>query len=136
MNNLIEKYLDGKHSVTIKDKYERKVYYQDGSGYWMEREYNDDGQETYYRTSNGNWYKKEYDECGRQTYFVNSDGDWGKSEYDSNGAEVFYENSFGLGGFDRRPKSMVPEEIVAQLKSLDQKQVIELIHLVIEQCHN
>jgi hypothetical protein len=136
MNKLIEKYLDNKHSVTIKDKSERTIYYQDGSGYWMEREYNNDGLETHYRTSNGNWYKKEYNECGQQTYFVNSDGDWGKSEYDSNGAEVFYENSFGLGGFDNRPKQMVPEEIVAQLKSLDQKQVIELIHLVIEQCHN
>lgn len=131
---MIEKYINGKHSVTIKDENENVVYYQDGLGYWLEKEYNNDGLETHYRTSNGTWYKKEYDECGRQTYFVNSLGDWAKSEYDSNGVEVFYENSFGIGGFDKRSKPV--DDIVDQLKKLDEKQVVDVIAKLIEQLHN
>jgi hypothetical protein len=110
------------------------VYYQDGNGYWMEAEYNSDGEQTHYRTSAGTWYKKEYDECGRQIYFVNSAGDWYKSEYDSNGVEVFYENSFGIGCFDKRSKPV--DDIVDQLKKLDEKQVVDVIAKLIEQLHN
>jgi hypothetical protein len=135
MNKLIEKYLDNKYSVTIKDKNQQVVFFEDADGKWFENEYNSDGQTLRYRNSDGGWIKREYNEFGRQISFADSSGTWSKSEFDSNGVEVFYENSYG-DCFDRRPKPMVPEEIVAQLKSLDQKQVIELIHLVIEQCHN
>ena len=135
MDKLIEKYLDGKHSVTIKDENQQVVFFEDADGKWFENEYNSDGQTLSYRNSDGGWIKREYNEFGRQISFADSSGTWSKSEFDSNGVEVFYKNSYG-DGFDKRSKQMVPEEIVAQLKSLDQKQVIELIHLVIEQCHN
>jgi hypothetical protein len=131
---MIEKYINENHSVTIKDRNGNVVYYQDGSGYWIEAEYNKFGLQTHYRNSDGTWYKKEYDECGRQTYFINSEGDWAKSEYDSNGDEVFYENSFGMGGFDKRSKPV--DDIVDQLKELDKKQVVDVIAKLIEQLHN
>jgi hypothetical protein len=134
MKKIIEKYIDENYSMEVKDRNGNVVYYQDGGGFWSEVEYNKFGLQTHYKNSDGVWHKKEYDECGRQTYYINDSGEWSKSEYDSNGDKVFYENSFGMDGFDKRSKPV--DDIVDQLKSLDQKQVIELIHLVIEQCHN
>ena len=134
MKKRITKYIDENHSITVKDRNDNVVYYQDGDGYWLESEYNKFGLQTCYRNSKGTWYKKEYDECGRQTYFINSVGDWAKSEYDSNGDKVFYENSYGTGGFDKRSKPV--DDIVDQLKELDKKQVVDVIAKLIEQLHN
>jgi hypothetical protein len=131
---MIEKYINGNHSITVKDRNENVVYYQNCDGWWMENEYNKFGLQTHYRNSDGTWHKKEYDECGRITYFINGLGDWAKSEYDSNGDKVFYENSFGMGGFDKRSKPV--DDIVDQLKELDKKQVVDVIAKLIEQLHN
>jgi len=98
--------------------------HETSTGYWVKREYDNNGNLIHYKNSDGNimdntnnnlnearlnknikiignypngkWKKYEYDDNGNKVYFENSYGKWEKYEYDENGNEIYYENSDGF----------------------------------------
>jgi YD repeat-containing protein len=71
------------------------TYYEDSSGFWYRREYDDNGQLTYYENSNGFWCRSECNEQGEETYHEDSSGYWRRYEYDENGNVTYCESSYG-----------------------------------------
>ena len=57
-----------------------KVYYEDSDGFWVKREYDENGNLIYYEDvlyceDNGSyWFKREYDNNGKLIYYENSNG--------------------------------------------------------------
>ena len=100
----------------IKDKNGKEIYYENSSGYWSKRQYDQTGNEIYYENSDGYWWKRQYDQTGNQIYSEYSDGFWTKREYDQNGNRIYFENSNGLI-VDKRPKvvELTLDEIAAKL---------------------
>jgi hypothetical protein len=72
----------------------------------------------------GYWVKREYDDNGNRIYLENSNGYWYKQEFDVNGNRIYHENSTGYI-VDKRPKGSCNGKVVEidgkkyQLKEVD-----------------
>jgi hypothetical protein len=82
------------------------------------------GNEIYFENSSGYWRKREYDDQGNRIYYENSDGVWRKREYDDQGNVIYSENSNGKI-IDNRPKPMIELTLqdIAKLKGVDASQI-------------
>lgn len=58
----------------IKDKNGNLIYFEDSTGFWMKRQYNQNSKEIYSEDSTGFWIKREYDQNGNQIYSETSTG--------------------------------------------------------------
>jgi hypothetical protein len=94
---------EANENLEIKDKNDKRIYFEDSSGYWEKWEYDSKGNQIYFENSYGFWEKKEYDSQCNQIYFEDSEGFWAKHEYDFEGNKIYYENSKGKI-IDNRPK--------------------------------
>ena len=99
MKKLSETYkelgIDFTFPIEITNEKGNRTYYEDSSGFWYRREYDDNGQLTYYENSNGFWCRSECNEQGEETYHEDSSGYWRRYEYDENGNVTYCESSYG-----------------------------------------
>ena len=58
----------------IKNNQGKEIYCEISDGYWVKREFDDNGNIIYYETSKGYWWKKEFDDKGNQIYYEDSNG--------------------------------------------------------------
>ena len=82
----------------VYDNKDDKVYYEDSNGFWVKRQYDENGNVIYYEDVlyNGTyWFKREYDNQGNEIYYENKFGYWVKHQYDENEKLIYYENSNG-----------------------------------------
>ena len=68
------KELDIQYPIVMRDAEGRQVYYEDATGFWSRRK---------------------YDQAGNEIYYIDSDGYWATGEYDSRGNVVYGEDSTG-----------------------------------------
>jgi hypothetical protein len=63
--------------LEIRDKNDKRIYFEDSSGYWAKSEYDSkcEGNLIYFENSIGYWSKYEYDSQGNQIYYEDSEGD-------------------------------------------------------------
>ena len=54
---------------------------------------NSNGKQIYYEDSTGYWWKRQYDERNNQIYSEDSEGFWAEREYDSRNNQINYKNS-------------------------------------------
>jgi len=60
----------------VKDNNGNLLYREDNDGYWVKKEYNNNGsKQTYYINSYDFWFKREYDEKNNLLYYENSEGE-------------------------------------------------------------
>ena len=86
-------YIEPISGVYNKDKV--CIYSERSDGYWVKKEYDDNGNLIYSEEADGYWSKKEYNEDGKITYREDADGDWQKWVYDEQGYQTYYEDSDG-----------------------------------------
>jgi hypothetical protein len=110
--------------LEIKDNKGYEIYFENSNGFWIKREYDDDGNIIYREESDGYWGKYEYDNKGYEIYFENSYGFWTKREYDDQSNEIYFEGSDGFI-VDKRPKPIIELtlEDIAKLKGVDVGQI-------------
>ena len=94
-----------------KKSYEYKI---DSDGYWLERTYDENGNELTFKNSNGYWYECTYDKNGNYLTCKDSKGYWYEYTRDENGIELTYKDSKGTTrGFDIPEYTM--EDLVQKL---------------------
>jgi hypothetical protein len=111
------------YPLVINDKNGNQIYYEDSTGFWWKREYNENGQETYYINSYKEWQKREYDANGVQIRFEDSVGYWWKREFDAKGNQIRYDDSNGYWGkqeFDAKGNVIYYEDSDGTIKHYKQ----------------
>jgi len=88
-------------------------FYESYNGRWIERTYDNNGNELTYKDSNGYWFESTYDDQGIQLTYEDSDGNWWEYTYDDQGNELTFKDSEGkLRGFD------IPEYTMEELTKI------------------
>ena len=78
------------------DKNNNEVYWKNSEGYWVKSKFDKNNNEIYYEKSTGYWVKRKFDKNNNKIYWEDSDGFWIKSKFDKNNNEIYWEDSDGF----------------------------------------
>ena len=95
--------VDKNNPFVINNADGKELYFEDYTGSWINRQYDERGNQVHVKTSSGFWAKRTFIENDQMVRYEDSYNNWYNYAYDAKGYRVFEENNAGVL-YDRRPK--------------------------------